>query len=64
MNFLNRERERERERERRSQVLCWIYGGCKLGAKKKWRTMADGCTPPWALAWRGVWYDSCCVGGS
>lgn len=46
MNFLNRERERERG----SQLLCWIYGGCNLGAKKKkWRTMADGCTPPWAL---------------
>lgn len=33
MNFLNRERERERERG--SQLLCWIYGGCNLGAKKK-----------------------------
>ena len=47
MNFLNRERERERERG--SQLLCWIYGGCNLGAKKKKDTMADGCTPPWAL---------------
>ena len=56
MNFLNRERERERERERRSQVLCWIYGGCKLGAKKK---MEDN--GRWVHTPLGVGLEGCMV---
>ena len=62
MNFLNREGERERE------VLNCCVGFMAVaiwGQKKKGGQWQMGAHPPtWALAWRGVWYDSCCVGGS